>query len=146
MKYTKAMRIADFYNRMEKMGFTHAETETLRLAQLTLHRWAERECNGEIERDETTGKVHPYNHNGDRMKYTVPDREKGALKRIAKIVSDRNTRNWIGFNGSIAEMPTTLHAYHQTDPRGCSLYLVSIEQLGGADISSVYNRGFGVCI
>lgn len=33
-----------------------------------------------------------------------------------------------------------LHAYHQTDPRGCSLYLV--EDLKGADI----NYTNGVCI
>lgn len=140
MKYTKSMRIADFYNRMEKLGFTYGETETLRRAQLTLHRWAERECNGEIQRDETTGKVHPYNRNGDRMKYTVPDREKGAWKRVLTTVEARNQRalNLDGYDQMLA--------YHQTDPRGCALWLVSVEQLGGADIASVYNRGFGVRI
>lgn len=146
-RYTKAQRIADFYSRMEKLGFTHDETETLRLAQLTLHRWAERECNGEVERDEKTGKVYAVNTlTGERRRYTVPDRETGAWKRVEAVVSACNLR----MQGITGNRDLDLVAYHQTDPRGCALYLVPITELKGEDkehdISAVYNRGFGVCI
>ena len=36
-------------------------------------------------------------------------------------------------------------AYHQSDPRGWSLYLVKPEQLGGYSIDAVYDRGIAVC-
>jgi len=150
-RYTKAQRTAAFYTSMAKLGFTAQEADTLRLAQLTLHRWAERECNGEVERDEETGKTYCYRGsyvqaNDPRRKRRVRDLETGALKRAHKIVSDRNTREWVGYGGKISEMPGLLHLYHQTDPRGVALYLVTNEQLGGHALDAAYNRGFGVCI
>ena len=36
-------------------------------------------------------------------------------------------------------------AYHQSDPRGWSLYLVKPEQLGTYEIGAVYDRGVAVC-
>ena len=36
-------------------------------------------------------------------------------------------------------------AYHQSDPRGWSLYLVSPQQLAGYSIDAVYNRGLAIC-
>lgn len=100
---------------------------TLRRAELTLHRWGELECGDgndyaswAIERDETTGKPYMcrYPHNGKMSRYPVPDREKGALRRVAA---------------------TGLHFYHQTDPRGAALY-VSNEPLTDQNYSSS-----GVC-
>ena len=38
-----------------------------------------------------------------------------------------------------------LLSYHQSDPRGWSLYLVKTEQLLGHSIDAAYNRGLGVC-
>jgi len=35
-------------------------------------------------------------------------------------------------------------AYHQSDPRGWSLYLVKPDQLGQYSIDAIYNRGIGV--
>jgi len=152
-RYTKAMHIADFYSRMEKLGFTYSETETLRRAQLTLHRWSERECNGEVERDETTGKTYYFsNSRGERTSHRVPDLETGAWKRVLATVEARNSRTWIlsgetgEYNVKRGNTATDLVAYHQTDPRGASLYLVKKSDLGEHDISAVYNRGFGVCI
>lgn len=143
MRYTKAMKTADFYSRMEKLGFTYSETETLRRAEMTLHRWAEREANGEVERDEKTGKVHAVNPNtGERRRYTVPDRETGAWKRVLRTLEHRNQRLEILDQANYDE----LIPYHQTDCRGCALYLVKKSDLGEHDISAVYNRGFGVCI
>lgn len=94
--------------------------ETLRRAQLTLHRWGELECgDGDnykswaIERDEATGKPYMvvYPHDGKPRRYRVADREAGA------------------------------HYFHQTDPRGCALY-VAAEPLTESD----YTRGVACCI
>ena len=99
-------------------------------AQSTLHRWSELECgDGDgrvswgIERDENTGKPYMLRVGPDwQWKYPIPDREAGALRRVAAICQR---------NG--------LHFYHQTDPRGCSLY-VSNEPLN----SSNYTNGLAV--
>ncbi len=41
--------------------------------------------------------------------------------------------------------PYGLLSYHQSDPRGWSLYLVTTEQLLGHSIDAAYSRGLGVC-
>ena len=51
------------------------------------------------------------------------------MRRLGKIVSDRNTRNWIGSGVAIKDSPGYVTAYHQGDCRGCNLYLVTREQL-----------------
>lgn len=91
---------------------------TLRRAQLTLHRWAELECGteaGHIEREGDDGEGRPYfvTAYGQRWglvnKYArrpIPDREQGALARVAA-----------------ACKASGLYFYHQTDPRGCALYV-----------------------
>src|SRR6476646_5583212 len=62
------------------LGFTRAEAEALRRISLTLHRWAEHECNGTIERREDDGN-RPYwsnpNTGGRHYVARVPDREAG---------------------------------------------------------------------
>lgn len=114
------------------------DANTLRRAQLTLHRWAEEECgdsNGggsrAIERDEETGKPYVVRHWwGDGKAKTIttrtliPDREAGALRRV-KEVCDR-----LG-----------MYFYHQTDPRGCQLY-VSNEPL----TDQSYTNGVACCV
>lgn len=121
-----------FYTSMGGLGFSQDETEILRRAQIVLRTWASRECgddHGAIERDEKTGKPYYVNANSGR-RHPTPDREKGALRRVEAVM---------------AKHPG-LVAYHQTDPRGCSLYVLRRDQVEGHDISSIYNRGFGVCI
>jgi len=106
---------------------TAEQARTLRRAQMTLHRWAEEMCNGTIQRDGEQGDGKPFRHY-DRMfrdtperelRYPVADREAGALRRVAKACKDAG-----------------LFFYHQTDPRGCALY-VHTEPLTSSD----YNRG-----
>lgn len=107
---------------------------------MTLHRWAEEECNGTIQRDETTGK--PFREYGNyiqandpRRIHYVADRERGALKRLKAIVDARNKRRTNG----------TLLPYHQGDPRGCALYLVrSTDIPNGSTIDQYYTRGVAV--
>jgi hypothetical protein len=112
---------------------TLEDADTLRLAQITLHRWAELECgNGNdhaswaIERDETTDipymVTYPHNSNTSR-RHRIPDRETGALRRV-KALCDR-----LG-----------VYCYHQTDPRGCALY-VGAEPLTDAN----YCYGVACC-
>lgn len=105
-----------------------AQADTLRLAELTLHRWSELECGDgndraswAIERDETTGKPYlvTYPHNGPSRRSAIPDREKGALRRVSDLCSELG-----------------LYSYHQTDPRGCALY-VSDQPLTGSNYSSI---------
>jgi hypothetical protein len=113
------------------LTFDHANT--LRRAQITLHRWAEMECGDgndysswSIERDEVTNLPYfcTYPHNGPMRRHRIADKEAGALRRI-KAICD--------FYGA--------YFYHQTDPRGCALY-VSMEPIKDND----YTRGVACCV
>lgn len=144
----------ELFTRLQRLGFTYEEAVQLRRIEMTLQRWGELECgkdNGRasfcVSRDEETGKpymeVHPYN--GKSYRYPVADRERGALRRLARIVAARNERC-----GHADTHPDFLHAYHQGDPRGCALYLCTRAQLTGHDgealpIDSYYTRGLAVC-
>ena len=127
----------DTYTLMQHFGargisLSFDEANTLRRAQITLHRWAEQECGDAneyaswgIERDEQTDIPYMcrYSNNGKNSKWRIPDREKGALKRVAEVCKAHG-----------------LHFYHQTDPRGCSLY-VDKAPLPDND----YTRGIACC-
>lgn len=97
-----------------------SHARTLRRAQMTLHRWAEEECNGTIERDEFSGipQRRPANDYQRLAGWPIPDREAGALRRVAEVCKAAG-----------------LHYYHQTDPRGCALY-VSAEPLTDQNYST----------
>lgn len=133
---SKTERLADLYNRLHAAGFSYEEAATLRRIEMTLSRWSEHECNGNIQRDGEDGDGKPRWYSVNDMTGTVyrgaiiPDRERGALRRLAAIMGGH---------------PEYL-AYHQTDPRGCALYVVSKADLGGLPIDSCYNRGIAVCI
>ena len=98
----------------------------LRRIAMQLHRWTKLECG--VERDEDTGKVTWYSsYTGSRSPY--PDRETGALKRLAAVM---------------ARYPT-LRAYVQGDPRGAALYILRPDDVPeGADIDAYYSRGIAV--
>lgn len=136
----------ELFNRLQKLGFTFEEAVSLRRIEIALKRWAEQECGTSndhasfsIERDEATGKPFRcvYPHSGrNALRYPVADREAGALRRLKAIVAARNARE-----GGVAVVP-----YHQGDPRGCALYLLTSDQLSdGAPIDNVYTRGLAVC-
>lgn len=111
---------------------TAEDAAILRRAERTLQRWGEEECGNSndccswcITRDEEAGKpyreIHP--NQGKSRREPVADREAGALKRVAAVCSRLG-----------------LHFYHQSDPRGCALY-ISCEPMDGSN----YNRGIAVC-
>jgi len=117
---------------LQAIGIAYDDAEALRRISMTLHRWHELECgdgNGCIERDETTGKACWLNSHSMRRS-PIPDREKGALKRLAAIMT---------------RYPE-LDSYVQGDPRGSALYILrpgDVPPGGSAD--SYYNRGVVVC-
>jgi hypothetical protein len=72
---------------------------------------------------------YPTAHGYVDQKYAIADRETGARKRLKAIM---------------AQYPT-LTAYVQGDPRGCSLYILTADNLAsGHDINSIYTRGVAV--
>ena len=121
----------EMLGRLERAGIKRQDAFALRRIAMTLHRWNELECgidHGCIERDETTGK--PFWLNSSTMRrYPVADREKGALKRLAKLMSDY----------------PTMSAYHQGDPRGASLFILRQGDVPeGCDVDGYYSRGIAV--
>jgi len=114
--YEKDREVKD---RLQARGVcvTLDQANTLRRASIALHRWAEGECGDgndhyswSIERDESTGKPYRvvYPHTGESRRHPIPDRERGALRRVAALCRELGA-----------------HFYHQTDPRGCVLYVAS---------------------
>jgi hypothetical protein len=136
------------FSALANMGFEFGESCQLRRIEMTLHRWAELECGDgndyaswAIERDEQSGLPYlvTYPHDGKTRRTRVADRETGALKRLARIVKARNEREAVN-DGS-----RDVLAYHQTDPRGCALYLVLASDIPeGSTIDQFYTRGLAV--
>lgn len=111
------------------LGFTSEDYRALRRASNTLRNWYEHECNGMIRRDEFGDVPYWCNTNTGKLLFPTPDREKGALKNIAKIVS--------GVAG--------MGFYVQTDPRGAALYIIRPGDVpDGEDVDSCYSRG--ICV
>lgn len=140
---SRYQKIAQLSMRLERLGLTDfRDQNSLRLIELTLSRWGERECGDEngggIERDETTGKPYWTYDKGDgkRGRYAIADKEKGALARLARIMK-KYPRLWY---------------YHQSDPRGCALYVGKKSDLRqykerGIGVDCVYSSvGVAVCI
>ena len=125
--------------RLKAAGITEADALALRRISMTLQRWHELECGiGDnatfyIEREGDNGEGAPHmkrsDHTGLHDLGRCPDREKGALKRMAAIM---------------AKYPGK-REYVQTDPRGASLYILNKRDVKrGEDIDSVYSRGIAV--
>ena len=119
MTKKQAERYAYLLRALDNLGVTKEDADALLRIERTLHRWAERECGDEsgtaIERDEATDI--PYltwdRGDGKRGRCRTADREKGAFRRLAAIM---------------ARYPA-LAAYHQTDPRGCALFVYKRERM-----------------
>ncbi len=135
MTKREALEITFTENRLIGLGISREDAESLRRISMTLRRWFEKECGidgGCIERDETTNKA--YWLNSYTMRRTpIADRETGAMNRLKAIM---------------ARYPT-LRAYVQGDPRGCSLYILTHEQVWSAgaqghQIDSIYTRGVSI--
>ena len=159
MTRKEAARLAHQQNALCSLGFTLSEAEALRRISMTLHRWHELECGIDgrcIERDGEDGDGRPFMtfeaYAGKRGRYAIPDREKGAHKRLAAILAERNQR-------AIAATPEpatiqgcvdnaidqSVSAYVQGDPRGAALYIIRPGDVPeGARADSYYSRG--ICV
>ena len=152
------------YTNLQSLGFTFEECEQLRRISMTLRRWHELECGDgneygswAIERDDNgDGKpfmVHHHYRHGQGKDYTtrtpIADRETGARKRLAKIITARNKRTVEGAQeaGSLVQQCGRLSvaSYIQTDPRGAALYILRPGDVPqGQDPSAYYSRG--ICV
>ena len=135
---TSVKQRVEVIRRLQDAGISYEHANALRRISMTLQRWGELECGDgndyaswAIERDEATGKPYMvrYPHDGKPRRTPVADREKGALKRLQAIMS---------------QYPQYV-AYHQTDPRGCAVYVVRKDDIPeGTKLDSCYNRGIAV--
>ena len=134
MNKKQTLNYGHLVNALEKHGISRAETDKLLKCERTVHRWAERECGDgsdwAIERDETTSKPYTVYHGpGNSRRFPIADLESGALKRASAIA--------------------TVHGmtiYHQTDPRGCALYLIRPGDVPiGQCVTGYYSRGIAIC-
>ena len=104
--------------------------------QRKLHLWAEAECNGEIQWDDqecTIPRRFYVSRYGD---FTVkgpviPNQEAKLLAEAEKLASQCGAR-----------------IYHQTDPRGCSLYVYRESDLEGRSfpIDQIYSSAAVACL
>ena len=135
---TSVKQRIEVIRRLQGAGISWEHANTLRRISMTLQRWGELECGDgndyaswAIERDEQTGRpymVH-YPYDGKPRRKLVADREKGALKRLQAIMG---------------QYPQYI-AYHQTDPRGCAVYVIRKDDIPeGVKLDSCYNRGIAV--
>jgi hypothetical protein len=142
MTRKEAERLTRQADSLRSLGFTSEEAEQLRRISMTLHRWHELECgndHGCIEREEATNKPF-WSSSHVPHRRAIADRETGALKRLDKIISERNKRAV-----KPGSSKTALGYYIQTDPRGAALYIIRPDDVPvGADVSAYYNRG--ICV
>lgn len=145
----------ELFTRLQSLGFTYDEAAALRRIEMTLRRWFELECGvdrGHIEREGGTDDGRPMFYVAARLvagqwyqpkPYAVADREAGARRRLAAIVNARNLRE---SPAEVSDDQNLIVPYVQTDPRGCSLYLLKRSDIRpGEEIGSIYNRGLAVC-
>ncbi len=135
MTRKQAERFVWLCKALEEHGLDHEEINQLLRAERTLTRWATRECGDGsawgIERDEETGKPYNVYHGpGERRRYSIADREAGALQRAARIAERHG-----------------LTVYHQQDCRGCMLYVIRPGDVpAGQRVDGYYTRGIAVSI
>ena len=151
MTKREAARQTRQHDVLVSLGFTPGESDALRRISLTMHRWAEHECNGIIERDETRQNRPFWSNPNTGRHYVAPvaDRERGALRRLDAIVTARNVRaggvqnaKYYGIDWVSA---SPLSHYVQGDPRGAMLYLLRPGDVpDGADVDSYYSRGIAI--
>ena len=175
MTRQEAERLITQEARLLELGFTRAEAEQLRRISMTLQRWFERECGDgnsygswAIERDDNGDGPpflvhHHYRYREGKdivIRTCIPDREAGARKRLAAIITARNEREQ-PIQHTAETCPgrpcsdvcdhveqhdgITVRAYIQTDPRGAALYILRLGDVpAGKDDASYYTNG--ICV
>ena len=152
MTRLKVERLTQQTDTLRALGFTYDEIEALRRISMTLHRWHERECgsdsaclvrgrmvDSEFVYDDDGAPYEEYaGVSGKHRYHRVPDKERGAMRRLKRIIEDRHERFALAGNGLIS-------SYIQGDPRGAALYILRPGDVpAGADVASYYTRG--ICV
>jgi hypothetical protein len=111
-RFTKQMRRNQYYTHViNHFGLDWEDANTLLSCERALHKWHEKECNGEVEQDEDTGKVWnvflP-------IRFRVSNKEASTMRRLEKLLAYYNDDT---------HKNDPLMIYVQSDPRGCALYL-----------------------
>lgn len=124
---------AQVLEQLYRKGIGYQDAHALRRISMTLHRWFELEANGDVRRDDQTHGCYAFYGRGTKGPFQtvrIPDRETGAYKRLALIME---------------KYPALIH-YVQTDCRGASLYILTVEQAndGSYPLDSIYSRGVAV--
>lgn len=145
MSRKAAIETEEMLRRLERAGVARSDAESLRRISMTLHRWHEMECNADIQRfipkrvdgkrvyivAEESGFPYVVDHDPPcPPRYTrIPDRERGALKRLKAIMA----------------CYPALSVYVQGDPRGASLYILRPGDVpDGESVDAYYSRGLAV--
>jgi hypothetical protein len=149
MNRDEAIRQNEQENALGSLGFSADDAAALRRISMTLRRWYELECGTgddkvtrSIERDPDTDKPFlrvqfPTSTGYVDRSYPTADREKGAIKRLDKIMARVNVRR--------AGKVKPLSYYLQTDPRGAALYIIRPGDVPeGKEVSCFYTRGLCV--
>lgn len=148
MTKTERARLTAQENALVALGFTIDEAEALRRISRALRRWYELECGthlGCIERDDATGKPRFLSYSGRR--WPVRDMERGALRRLGRIIAARNERQPLMSVVMLRDRaaPNVVETYIQTDPRGAALYILRPgDVLPGSKAESCYTNGLCV--
>lgn len=131
--------IPESVHNLINIGIAPDDARALRRVAMTLHRWHEGECgteSGHIEREGEDGDGKPFWVPSDRAgsfvrarRYPIPDRERGALKRLSAIMGRYSL---LGY-------------YVQGDPRGAALYVLRPGDVReGESVDTCYSRGVAV--
>lgn len=140
MKITKEQRKWMAVGRIQNLtGLAQPDVLAILRAERALHRWAELECGtdrGHIERRENENNkpylAQEWQLDGGRATRThmaIPDREAGAIRRINAIIARYPSLTW----------------YHQTDCRGCMVYVLRKTDIRpGESVDSIYTRGVAI--
>lgn len=135
MNKKQAARYIWLVNALSAHGLSETEVDILMRCERTLHRWGERECGDgsdwAIERDEVTGKpFNVYHGPGNSKRYPIHDLETAAYNRAITVCKRHG-----------------LTAFHQSDPRGCALYVLRPGDVPeGERADGFYTRGIAICI
>ena len=114
--------------RLARLGFNAEESVDLRRYAGVLSRWAEMECNGEVERNDETGecwRVYRHPRGLWSNSYRIADRETSTKAKIDQILASHPSLAW----------------YYQGDPRGASIYVYRADHPMLADypINCIYS-------
>lgn len=95
MKMTRDIE-RQYMRECARAGIDDELADKLRRIAITLHRWSEAECNGEIEIDDDNKAYRCWDSIKTRRRYLIPNLEAGAIKRLKKLLPSGATFEYQG--------------------------------------------------